>query len=124
VRKFLGTEELEPSAPAQAMSLRRVFFQGVLVNTFNPKTALFFFAFLPQFVDPARGPVALQILFFGLSFTALGICSDGAWALLAGTVGNGLKRHRGFLRSQRYVAGGIYLGLGLATTFAGSRRSQ
>jgi threonine/homoserine/homoserine lactone efflux protein len=124
VRKFFSKDELEESAPTQAMSLRRIFFQGVLVNTFNPKTALFFFAFLPQFVDPARGPVAFQILFLGLSFTVLGMCSDGTWAVLAGTVGSSLKRHRGFLRSQRYVAGSVYLGLGLATAFAGSRRTQ
>ena len=124
VRKFLSKDELEESAPTQAMSLRRIFFQGVLVNTFNPKTALFFFAFLPQFVDPVRGPVAFQILFLGLSFTVLGMFSDGTWALLAGTVGGGLKRHQGFLRSQKYVAGTVYLGLGLVTAFAGSRRTQ
>jgi threonine/homoserine/homoserine lactone efflux protein len=124
IRKFLGKDELEQSMPAEAMSLRRIFFQGVLVNTFNPKTALFFFAFLPQFVDPARGPVASQILFLGFSFTVLGACTDGIWALLSGTIGSSLKRHRGFLRSQRYVAGSVYLGLGLATAFAGSRRSQ
>ena len=124
VRKFLSKDELEESAPARTMSLRRIFFQGVLVNTFNPKTALFFFAFLPQFVNPALGPVALQILFLGLTFTVLGICSDGTWALLSGTIGSSLKRNRGFLRSQRYVAGSVYLGLGLATAFAGPRRSR
>jgi threonine/homoserine/homoserine lactone efflux protein len=109
----------EEAAPEETFSLRRAFWQGVLVNVLNPKTSLFFVAFLPQFVDPARGSVALQMSVLGLVFTALAMCTDTVWVLAAGGAGHWLRRHRGFLRSRRYVAGGVYLGLGVATAFAG-----
>jgi threonine/homoserine/homoserine lactone efflux protein len=102
----------------------RIFSQGVLANMLNPKTALFFFAFLLQFVDVSRGSVALQILFLGLPLTVLGIFSDGSRALLASAAGNKLKRSSSFLRGQRYVTGSVYPGLGLATAFSGSRHSK
>jgi len=108
------------ATPAPA-SLTRIFAQGVLVNVLNPKTALFFFAFLPQFVDPERGSVAGQTVLFGCLFVALGICSDGLYALLSGSVGGWLKANARFARTQRYVAGGVYIGLGVATAFADTR---
>jgi threonine/homoserine/homoserine lactone efflux protein len=96
--------------------------QGVIVNALNPKTALFFFSFLPQFVDPKRGPVVQQVLWLGGLFVLLSICTDCTYAALAGTVGRGLKRHAGFERKQRYVSGGIYLTLGLTAALAGDGR--
>jgi threonine/homoserine/homoserine lactone efflux protein len=93
-----------------------------LVNLLNPKTALFFLAFIPQFVDPARGSVAGQTLFFGCLLVAMGVVSDGSYALLSGTVGGWLKENLGFLRAQRYFAGGVYLALGVATALSGSRK--
>jgi threonine/homoserine/homoserine lactone efflux protein len=100
--------------------LRRVFAQGIVVNVLNPKTALFFLAFLPQFVDPDAGTPALQIAFLGLLFGALGLVTDSLWALVAGTAGGLLRGSRRFLRAQRYVAGSVYIGLGVATALAGS----
>ena len=82
------------------------------MNTLNPKTALFFLAFLPQFVDPARGAVWAQILALGLLFAALGFMSDGTWALVAGTLGERLRRSRRFPSVQRYVSGSVFVGLG------------
>jgi len=86
----------------------------------NPKTALFFFAFLPQFVDASRGNVALQILFLGTLFAAMGITSDSLWALFAGTVAHRLNRDRRWTRTQRYVSGGMLISLGVATALAGT----
>ena len=99
--------------------LRRVFAQGIVVNVLNPKTALFFLAFLPQFVDPDAGTPALQIAFLGVLFGALGLVTDSIWAIAAGTAGGLLRGSRRFLRAQRYVAGTVYVGLGIVTAFAG-----
>jgi threonine/homoserine/homoserine lactone efflux protein len=104
-------------------SLRRLFAQGVVVNVLNPKTALFFFAFLPQFVDPDAGYPALQMALLGLLFIAVAVVSDGTYALLAGTAAGWLRRSRGYARAQRYVSATIFIGLGAATALAGSRRS-
>jgi threonine/homoserine/homoserine lactone efflux protein len=101
-------------------NLRRVFAQGIVVNVLNPKTALFFLAFLPQFVDPDAPHPAVQIAFLGLLFGALGLVTDSMWALVAGTAGGVLRGSRRYLRAQRFVAGTIYVGLGLATALAGS----
>jgi threonine/homoserine/homoserine lactone efflux protein len=100
--------------------LRRAFAQGIVVNVLNPKTALFFLAFLPQFVDPDASHPAAQIAVLGLLFAVLGLVTDSAWAVAAGTAGGLLRRSRRFLRAQRYVTGSVYVGLGVATAFAGS----
>jgi threonine/homoserine/homoserine lactone efflux protein len=103
-------------------NLRRAFAQGIVVNVLNPKTALFFLAFLPQFVDPGAAHPAVQIAFLGLLFAALGLLTDSAWALAAGTARGVLAGSRRFVRGQRYVAGTVYLGLGIATALTGSGR--
>jgi len=100
-------------------SLGRAFAQGIVVNVLNPKTALFFLAFLPQFVDRNAPHPALQIAFLGLLFAALGLITDSLWALAAGTAGGLLRRSRRFVRVQRYVTGTVYVGLGVATALAG-----
>ena len=98
--------------------LSRRFWQGVLVNILNPKTALFFFAFLPQFVDPDKGSAALQIGVLGLLFVTLAVASDSAWALAAGTASERLRGNRRFLAVQRYVSGSVFCGLGALTAVA------
>ena len=99
--------------------LRRAFVQGIVVNVLNPKTALFFLAFLPQFVDPDASMPAVQIAFLGVLFGALGLVTDSIWAVAAGTAGGLLRGSRRFLRTQRYVAGSVYIGLGVVTALAG-----
>jgi threonine/homoserine/homoserine lactone efflux protein len=95
----------------------------VIVNLLNPKTALFFFAFLPQFADPSRGPVALQILLLGLTFIVLGFCSDSMYALAAGTLGNRLRGDQRLMRGGRLFSGSVYIGLGILTAVSGSKRA-
>lgn len=104
-------------------SLRRIFAQGIVVNVLNPKIALFFLAFLPQFVDPARGGVAWQVFFLGLTLVLVGICTDSLYALVGGSAGRFLKNSRAWRRSERWVSGGIYitLGLGAALTTGGKK---
>jgi threonine/homoserine/homoserine lactone efflux protein len=109
IRKLLGKDEpTEAAEERPPRSGRRVFSQGVVVNVLNPKTALFFLAFLPQFVDPDR-PVWTQTIVLGLCWVGLGLLSDGAYALAGGTIGRVLRRRR---RAVRYASGGIFVGLG------------
>lgn len=122
VRRILSRQPAAAAAQAPPATLSRIFWQGVIVNVLNPKTALFFLAFLPQFVDPARGPVTVQLLLLGLIFVAIGSCSDGLYAMLAGTVGQKLRRRGGFMAASRWLVGGTFIGLGVATAFAGRGR--
>lgn len=101
--------------------LRRAFWQGALVNVLNPKTALFFLAFLPQFVDVKRGPVTLQVLVLGVLFILAGIMSDGTYALVAARAGRWLRASNRFARRQRLFSGSIYLGLGVAALASGRK---
>jgi threonine/homoserine/homoserine lactone efflux protein len=120
IQKIVREESIAPSEQSAQIQLSRIFGQGIVVNVLNPKTALFFFAFLPQFVDVSRGRVAGQILFLGLLFAVMGVLSDSVWALFAGTLAHALKRNTRWTRTQRYVSGGMLISLGLATAFAGS----
>ncbi|ATQ42516.1 LysE family translocator [Caulobacter mirabilis] len=106
--------------PAPRHSRWRLFRDGFIVNLLNPKTALFFLAFLPQFVDVGRGHVASQIVVLGVLLTLLGLVTDGAYALAAGTVGGWLRGNASYLRFERYVGGLLYIGLGVTAAFAGN----
>jgi threonine/homoserine/homoserine lactone efflux protein len=124
VRTLLGRDGGAEAAPAgPARGRRRDFAEGIVVNVLNPKTALFFLAFLPQFVDPEASSATLQILVLGLTFMLLGLVTDSLWALAAGTAGEVLRGRRSFLRAQRYVAGSVYLALGTLTALSGPHRS-
>jgi len=125
---YLGIKTLlTPEKPAAAetieeKSLRRTFSQAVFVNALNPKTALFFFAFLPQFIDAERGAAATQILFFGAIVVVLGFTSGSIYSLLAGSIGNLLRGNLKFLRAQCYFAGSVYIGLGAAAALTGANK--
>jgi threonine/homoserine/homoserine lactone efflux protein len=122
VRRLLGRDEPTDPAVRGRKSLSRLFRQGVVVNVLNPKTALFFFAFLPQFVDIDAGKVGAQIAVLGVIFVVLGLASDGVYALVAGTLGERLRGSERVLRIQRYVSGTVFVGLGLATAVSSSNR--
>ena len=95
----------------------------MLVQILNPKVALFFLAFLPQFVDPSRDAAWVQVLVFGGTLAALGLITDGPYALMGGTAAAWLKRKHAsgrFRRGQRYLSGGVYLVLGTAAAVTGS----
>jgi threonine/homoserine/homoserine lactone efflux protein len=127
VRRLLAKDEPSESVKSPRTSrlgLRRIFAQGVVVNVLNPKTALFFLAFLPQFVDVSRGSVPFQVVVFGVAFVLLGLASDSAYALLASTGAGWLRRRPRVARTSRLVSGGVLISLGLTTALAGSRSSN
>ena len=95
--------------------LRRAFVRGMIVNALNPKTALFFLAFLPQFVAPDRGGVWSQALVLGFVFVGLGLITDSLYALAAGTVGVLLRRQR---NAVRYGSGFVFIALGATAALA------
>jgi len=109
VQRWRGGERSEPGREPQAHG--DLFRQGMVVNILNPKTAIFFLAFLPQFVDPSMA-VAPQVLVLGVEFIAIAVISDGAYALIAGTLG---ERIRDSALANRWVdraAGGTLVALG------------
>src|SRR5437763_12319522 len=120
--RTLSKGEPPPDVVLARTDLRRVFAQGVIVNVLNPHTALFFLAFLPQFVNPSKGGVPFQMVALGLLFVALSATTDSGWAIAAGTAGNWIKRRPGFIRGQRYATGGALIGLGAATALTGGRK--
>ena len=113
-----GEEDTELSGNED--SRFRVFYQSVLVQILNPKVALFFLAFLPQFVDPSRGAAWTQIVVLGATLAFLGLFTDGLYALLGGTAGGWIRKRGGRLRQAgRYVTGGIYIALGAVAAISG-----
>jgi threonine/homoserine/homoserine lactone efflux protein len=127
IRRLLANDEdarPEMDRRPHRLGLGRIFAQGVVVNLLNPKTALFFLAFLPQFVDVSRGSVPFQVVVFGVAFVLLGLASDSAYALLASTGAGWLRRRPRVARTSRLVSGGVLISLGLTTALAGSRSSN
>jgi threonine/homoserine/homoserine lactone efflux protein len=118
LRKLTARDAMVQTTNRKHQSLRAVFSQGLLVELLNPQTAFFFLAFLPQFVNPAQGSVSLQFLILGIIFVVIAIVTEGSYALVAGTLGRWLKSHPRLLRAQHYVAGMVYIGLGLMAAMA------
>jgi threonine/homoserine/homoserine lactone efflux protein len=121
IKTLRRNEEQLAEADTGETKLMRIYGQGLLVNLLNPKTALFFLAFLPQFVDPARGYVTLQILQLGVLFALMGWGSDSVYAVIAGSVAERIRGSRRLRRAQRNISGGGLIALGLASAFSGSR---
>jgi threonine/homoserine/homoserine lactone efflux protein len=124
LRKLLAHRGDEPDPePRGPAALSDLFWHGVVVNVLNPKTALFFLAFLPQFVDPSA-PVAPQMLVLGLLLVALGVLSDGTYALLAAGAGRRLRSAVASRRMLERLSGGVFVALGVVAAVAGEPRKQ
>ena len=119
LRKLLTRERFETTGERPPRRLDRLFAQGIVVNVLNPKTALFFFAFLPQFVDVEAGSVGLQIAVLGVIFILIAIVSDGTYALAAGTASDWLRGNPRFLRAERWISGTVLVGLGVTAALSG-----
>jgi threonine/homoserine/homoserine lactone efflux protein len=119
LRKLIVREEEHQSDAVKHEAPWRIFTQGLVVNLLNPKTALFFFAFLPQFVNVEKGSITLQVVTLGLLFVGLATITDGTYALLASSIADRLKGNLTFLKRQRYFTGAVYIGLGITTAFSG-----
>lgn len=122
VRKLLTPDEEVENGTIKKESLSRIYWQGFAVNMLNPKTALFYFAFLPQFVDPTLGNVTAQTLFLGALFVGMAFITDSLYALLASSLAERLRGNRHFHKGQRYFAGLVYVGLGITTALTGSKK--
>ena len=122
IRKLMVSDNGAEDEEVKQESLARIYWQGFAVNILNPKTALFFFAFLPQFVDPAKGNVVMQNLLLGAIFVGMAIITDSMYALLASSLAGKLTGNKRFQKGQRYFAGLIYIGLGITTALTGSRK--
>lgn len=103
-------------------SLWKVYYQGFLTSVLNPKVAVFFLAFFPQFVHVSRGAVAGQILFLGMAFIFIGIFVDLIVALLAGAAGNWLRDRIRFWRVQKWLTGSVFVALGVGTALTGCEK--
>lgn len=109
---------------SSSVSLRRSFGQGVIVNTLNPKVALFFLSYLPQFIDPDKGAAWSQALVLGSVFVLIGFVTDGMYALTASALRNVLLTGSALPIVQRWVAGTVFVALGVmaATTSPASSK--
>jgi threonine/homoserine/homoserine lactone efflux protein len=119
IRRIAGRDDSE-QVQAQPAPMRRIYRQGVIVNVFNPKTALFFLAFLPQFVDRGAS-VPPQVALLGLTFAAIAFASDCSYALLADLLAGRIRRSGRGARTRRFLSGGIFVALG--ATAAAAHRS-
>jgi threonine/homoserine/homoserine lactone efflux protein len=125
-RALFGRDREAPSAaatervPVTSNALR----QGVLTEALNPKTALFFLTFLPQFCQPENGPVAVQVLVLGAASVALNTLVDVAVAFAAGAISRRLRERPAMWRRQRAATGGLLIGLGAYAALAGHRTAK
>ncbi|HEX9152373.1 MAG TPA: LysE family translocator [Flavobacterium sp.] len=114
IKAFLSKQnKFSISDKVEKKSLSKLFWQGVLTNILNPKVALFFLAFLPQFIHPEKGNTALQILLLGLWFNFSGTIVNIFVAILFGKLGNWLADKQGFIKWQNKITGLILVGLGI-----------
>lgn len=112
VRELLSLRESASGGPERsAPNPRRLYWDGVLVDLLNPKTALFFLAFLPQFVDPSRGSVSSQTAVLGAVFVVIACACDSTYAVLAGRLSSRLRTSVDAQRRLKIASASVYLAL-------------
>ena len=104
--------------------VKRLFAEAFVVSLLNPKVALFFLAFLPQFVQRGNGPIWTQTLVLGAIYIVLGLCSDSMYAMIGARLGTRLSGRAARVRATRYAEGGILVGLGVLTLALPHRRTS
>jgi len=124
VRRLLSRRVADDFESRPARTRRVLYTQGLIVNLLNPKTIVFIFAFIPQFVDVNAGHVWLQVLLLGLTFAGLGFVSDSLYAAVAGTVADRLRGTPLIARIQRWFGGSVLIGLGVAAALVAPHRSN
>jgi threonine/homoserine/homoserine lactone efflux protein len=121
IKTLKDRSNLTLSSEYKPRQLRVLFGQGILSNVTNPKVALFFLAFLPQFVHPENGHVPVQMIVLGLIFAFCGVIYLSGVGYSAGHVGTWIAQHPRCLKPLRWATGGVFLGLGLRLAFTGRR---
>ena len=122
IRKLMTSESQTEEEQFKRESLSKIYWQGFVINILNPKTALFFFAFLPQFINPDAGNTTGQSLLLGFIFVGLAFVTDSLYALVASSLAEKLAGNKHFQKGQNYFAGFVYIGLGITTALTGSRK--
>ncbi len=117
IRSIRQVSRALPSVAPSGKALRRVLADGVIVNLFNPKAAMFFLAFLPQFVDPSRGSTTAQLAVLGGLFLGMAVVTDLGYVAAARSLDRCLQG-RDILRVPGVVSGVVYLLLGIGAAFA------
>ena len=121
IRTLLSKGSSGEAKPAESVSRSRAFVDGIIVSVFNPKIAVFFVAYIPQFINPDHGSVAMQFVMLGVLYAALAVCTDGAYALIAAR----LRRQFGarFFQGQapRLLGGSVFVLLGASLALAEKR---
>jgi len=123
VKSFRGARRAAEMPTATMWPERRLFGEAFVISLLNPKVALFFLAFLPQFVERGHGPIWSQTLVLGLVYIAIGLCSDSVYALIGARLGSWLTARTARVRATRYAEGGILIGLGMLTLALPHRRA-
>jgi len=122
-RSLLGKDRAgDLNLQLKSRQLRRVYRDGLVVNLFNPKTILFFIAFLPQFVDSTRGNPGMQFLLLGTIMVSMGLVTDSIYAAVAGKAKQWLRKSNNRLSYHQWFAGTVYLGLGILTLLVSPAR--
>jgi threonine/homoserine/homoserine lactone efflux protein len=117
IRRILARDQ-DTAVDTPPATIRQLYVQGVVVNVLNPKTALFFLAFLPQFIEPHSGSVSLQVALLGVVFVVIALASDVTYALLADALAGRIRRTGRGARVRRWATGGIFVALGVSAAVA------